>query len=309
MIKLLLSLVLIAGVPTLAAAQTSPAAPAPAAAAAAPVPIWRTSLKAGINLNESLLSDNWKGGGSSSLGLNALFNYQAHYHEGRQSWDNEVDALYAGQYARGQGYRKTNDRLWLDTKYGYDLNPRWGLFAALNVLSQLGPGFEYPDTGGARLLSGFLAPAYITNSYGMEYHPTTRFRVRIAPFAPRLTVVRDPARFRARPSDVIYGVEAGQSTRWQVLAAQVLAELEQPLGSNAELKARYLFFADYEKFSAQQFNHRLDLTITAKVNRLLSVNFQSTVLYNIDQDASLQFSQGLGLGLLLTRDNPPLPEK
>jgi len=40
---------------------------------------------------------------------------------------------------------------------------------------------------------------------------------------------------------------------------------------------------------------------------LLSVNFQSTVLYQYDQDPGIQFSQGLGLGLLLTRQNPPAP--
>ncbi|MGI4870949.1 MAG: DUF3078 domain-containing protein [Janthinobacterium lividum] len=304
----IIACMLVVAAPIVAAAQTSPVLPAAvldSTKALPPATYWSTSLKAGLNLNESLLSDNWKAGGVSSVGLSALFNEKANYHRDRHTWDNEADFLYAGQYAKGQGYRKTNDRLWLDTKYGYDLTKHWGLFVSLNVLSQFAPGYDYTaDTPDPKLVSSFFAPAYLTNAYGAEYHPSSRFKLRLSPFAPRLTVVRDMTRFQTLPTDQVYGVNPGHSTRWEVLAAQVLAELEQPLGPNATLKARYLLFGNYESFTPQKIDHRLDLTLTAKVNRLLSVNFQSTVLYDYDQDPGVQFSQGLGLGILLTRERP-----
>ena len=284
--------------PTAALAQAVPPPPAPADTS-----YWRTSLKAGVNLNEAVVSDNWKGGGASSLGLSTLFNGQAHYLRGPQSWDNEADFLYAGQYTRGQGYRKTNDRLWLDTKYGHQLSAHWNTFVSLNLLSQFAPGYDYSGEA-PRLVSSFLAPAYLTNAYGFEFRPTTRFTLRLSPFAPRLTIVRDLARFQTLPTDQVYGVNPNHTTRWEILAAQVLASLDQPLGPNANLKARYLLFTNYGAFRLREINHRLDLTLTAKVYGLLSVNFQSTVLYQYDQDAGLQFSQGLGLGLLLTRQKP-----
>ena len=285
-----------------AQAQVAPLVPDPIAADTA----WRTSLKAGLNLNESLLSDNWKGGGASSVGLSGLFNAQAHYLRGVNSWDNEADFLYAAQYTRGESYRKTNDRLWLDTKYGRALSAHWNAFASLNLLSQFAPGYDFSD-GPSRLISGFLAPGYLTNAYGFEYRPNKRFSLRLSPFAPRLTIVRNPTRFQNQPTDVIYGVNPGHSTRWEILAAQILAELEQPLGPNANFKARYLLFSNYGSFKAKDINQRLDLTLTAKIYGLLSLNFQSTVLYQRDQDPGLQFSQGLGLGLLLVRQNPPPP--
>jgi len=284
------------GPAALAQAGPPPAAPADTS-------YWRTSLKAGVNLNEALVSDNWKGGGASSLGLSTLFNGQAHYRRGPQSWDNEADFLYAGQYTRGQGYRKTNDRLWLDTKYGHQLSQKWNAFVALNLLSQFAPGYDYSGEA-PRLVSSFLAPAYLTNAYGFEFRPTTRFTLRLSPFAPRLTIVRDLARFQSLPTDQVYGVAPNHTTRWEILAAQILASLDQPLGPTANLKARYLLFTNYGMFRLREINHRLDLTLTAKVYGLLSVNFQSTVLYQYDQDAGLQFSQGLGLGLLLTRQKP-----
>jgi hypothetical protein len=275
----------------------------PPAAAPADTSYWRTSLKAGVNLNEAVVSDNWKGGGATSLGLSTLFNGQAHYRRGPQSWDNEADFLYAGQYTRGQGYRKTNDRLWLDTKYGHRLSEHWNTFVSLNMLSQFAPGYDYSGEV-LRLVSSFLAPAYVTNAYGFEYRPTSRFTLRLSPFAPRLTIVRDLARFQTLPTDQVYGVDPNHTTRWEILAAQVLASLDQPLGPTANLKARYLLFTNYGAFRLREINHRLDLTLTAKVYGLLSVNFQSTILYQYDQDAALQFSQGLGLGLLLTRQKP-----
>ena len=292
-----------------AAAQAQPTPPvAPAATAPADTSYWRTSLKAGVNLNEAVVSDNWKGGGATSLGLSTLFNGQAHYLRGPQTWDNEADLLYAGQYTRGQGYRKTNDRLWLDAKYGHQLSKKWNAFVSLNMLSQLARGYDYSGDA-PRLVSSFLAPAYLTNAYGLEFRPSPRFTLRLSPFAPRLTIVRGLARFQTLPTDVVYGVNPGHHTRWEILAAQVLATLDQPLGPNANLKARYLLFTNYGMFRLREINQRLDVTITAKVYGLLSVNFQSTVLYQFDQDSNIQFSQGLGLGLLLTRQKPMLPVK
>ena len=301
-------LTLIAGLALGPAAALAQVVPAPSAAAGADTSYWRTSLKAGVNLNEAVISDNWKGGGATSLGLSTLFNGQAHYQREKRSWDNEADFLYAGQYTRGQGYRKTNDRLWLDTKYGHALSPHWDAFGSLNLLSQFAPGYDYSGEV-PRLVSSFLAPAYLTNAYGFEYHPNKRFALRLSPFAPRLTFVRNLGRFQTLPTDVVYGVNPGHSARWEVLAAQILATLDQPLGPNANFKARYLLFANYGHFRAQDINQRLDLTITAKVYGLLSVNFQSTVLYQYDQDPGIQFSQGLGLGLLLTRQKPAVVPK
>jgi hypothetical protein len=275
--------------------------PQPAMADSGRVRYWGTSMKAGLNANESLLSDNWKGGGASTIGVSALFNGKATYHRGRHTWANQADFLFAFQYAKGQGYRKTLDRLWLDTNYGCDLTKKWGLFTSLNLLTQFTAGYQYDDDQ-PRLVSSFFAPGYITSSYGIEYHPSTRFKLRLSPFSPRLTVVRDLDRFQGTPTDVIYGVDPGRSARWEVLAAQALAELDQPLGPNANLKARYVLFGNYETFTPQKIDHRLDLTITAKVNKYINVSLSGIVIYDYDQDASVQYSQSLALGILLSRE-------
>jgi hypothetical protein len=297
--KLLTLGLLALGLP--AAAQSASTAALPADS----IRYWDTHLRAGLNANESLLSKNWKSGGTSSLGVSLLFNGTARYQRGHHNWQGEADFLYAGQYTQGEGggYRKTNDRLYLDTKYGYDLTQKWGLFTALNLLSQFAPGYNYASDGHATLISDFLAPGYLTNSYGAEFHPNKRFNLRLAPLAPRVTIVRQPDRFRHPADTTIYGVKPGRSTYWQV-GFQALAQLEQPLGPNADLKVRYVLFVDYARLRLVDTSHRLDLTLTAKINTLLNVSLGGIVLYDYNQDQSFQYSQNLALGIVLDRNRP-----
>ena len=303
-LRLALPAVLAAGlVPAAAVAQTAPP-PALAEPVPAPLPadpLWRRTLKTGLGFNQSLLSDNWRGGGVSTVGFNALANGKANRKSGPHSFDNEADFLFAFAQTKGLGYRKGQDRLYLDTKYGRALSPEWDMFLSLNLLTQFAPGFQYDkDAAGqerARAVSDFFAPGFVTAAYGFEFHPVPTFRLRLAPFAPRLTVVSRAERFVAALGDTPYGVRPGHSTRFEVLAAQILADLDQPLSPTVNLKARYLLFANYRDLTPQQIDHRLDFGLTAKVGRYVNVVFTAIALYDADQDNAVQFSQGLTLGV------------
>ncbi|WP_201981904.1 DUF3078 domain-containing protein [Hymenobacter rubidus] len=291
-----------------AQAQTTPTIiPEPAPTAPAPDPLWRKTLKTGLGLNESLLSSNWRGGGVNTIGFNALFNTRANRKLGPHSFDNEADFLFAFSQTKGLGYRKGQDRLYLDTKYGRAISSQWDMFLSLNLLSQFAPGYKYDtDAAGldrARLTSDFFAPAFITAAYGFEYHPATYFHLRLAPFAPRLTVVNRADRFVAALGDTPYGVNPGHSTRFEVLAAQILAELDKNISPNVNLKARYLLFANYKNLNFQEIDHRLDVGLTAKVGKYVNVALNGIALYDYDQDHGVQFSQGLTIGIAYAVQN------
>ena len=290
-----------------AQAQTTPAIiPAPVPNAA-PDPLWRKSGKTGLGLNESLLSSNWRGGGVNTIGFNALANLRPNRKSGIHSFDNEADFLFAFSQTKGLGYRKGQDRLYLDTKYGRALSPKWDMFVSLNLLTQFAPGYKYDkDAAGqdrARLTSDFFAPGFLTAAYGFEYHPATYFHLRLAPFAPRLTVVNRADRFVAALGDTPYGVRPGHSTRFEVLALQMLAELDKNLSPNVNLKARYVLFANYEHLNFQEIDHRLDLGLTAKVAKYVNVSLNGIALYDFDQDSNIQYSQGLTIGIAYAFQN------
>src|SRR5688572_25711756 len=131
---------------------------------------WKKAFKVGLNFNQASFSSNWKGGGVNSIGFNTLMNYKANYKRGRNSWNNEVDFLYGSVRTQGLGYRKTNDRIFIDSKHGYALTSKWDLATSITLLTQFARGYNYEtDALGVEtetLISDFFAPGFITLALG-----------------------------------------------------------------------------------------------------------------------------------------------
>lgn len=269
---------------------------------------WKKKLLFNLNINQAAFSSNWTGGGVNSIGFNSRFNYTANYSSGKNSWDNQIDLLYGFVNNSGQGFRKTLDRIFLDTKYGYKLSDHWSVFTSLNFLSQFAPGYRYDkDANGveqAVLISDFLAPGFVTSAWGLEYKPVDYFSVRLAPFAPRLTIARDPERFiPAVDAESPYGVTPPDETRWEWLAFQLQADFNKDIAENINLKWRYLMYANYETLELKTIDHRLELMLNAKVNRFITVGLGGILLYDFDQDSGAQLSQVFNLGFSYTFQN------
>ena len=268
---------------------------------------WKTKLKFSANLNQASFSSNWTGGSVNSIGLNSLFNLKAGYSKNKITWDNEIDLLYGFVRSEGQGFRKTVDRIFLDTKYGYKIDDKWRVFTSLNVLTQFANGYKYVKDGSgveqALHVSDILAPAFITSAWGVEYQPATYFKIRVSPFAPRLTIVQDPERFVSTVGAEPYGVMPPDQSRFEWLAFQAMADFNKDIAENMNLTWRYLLFANYETFEWRTVDHRLDLNITAKVNKFINVGLGGILLYDFDQDDEVQWSQAFTLGFLYTFQN------
>lgn len=269
---------------------------------------WKKKLLFNLNINQAAFSSNWAGGGVNSIGFNSHFNYTANYAKGNNSWDNQIDLLYGFVNNSGQGFRKTLDRIFLDTKYGYKFSGHWSFFTSLNFLSQFAPGYRYDkDANGveqAVLISDFLAPAFITSAWGVEYKPVDYFSIRMSPFAPRLTVVRDGERFiPAIDPEKPYGVTPPDQTRWEWLAFQLQADFNKDIAPNINLTWRYLVYANYETLELKTIDHRLEAMLNAKVNRFITVGLGGILLYDFDQDSGAQISQVFNLGFSYTFQN------
>lgn len=269
---------------------------------------WRKKTLLTLNLNQAAFSSNWKAGGINSIGFNTNFDYKADYKDDKQSWDNEIGFTYGFVRNSGQGFRKTLDRFFVDTKYGRSLSEKWDAFTSLNFSSQFYRGYQYQeDANGdenASLISDFLAPAFVTVAVGFEYHPADYFKLRISPLAPRLTLLRNNnGRFDAVDSIAPYGVEVGEDTRFEWLAFQLTADFDKDIAKNLNLKFKYLMFANYETLEGKTIDHRLDLLLTARVNRFISVSVGGILLYDYDQDDEVQLSQAFNLGFSYSIQN------
>lgn len=264
---------------------------------------WKKKLNFSLNLNQASFSSNWKAGGINAFGFNTLFNYKANYKEGKNSWDNDIDLAFGFVNNSGLGYRKTIDRMYLDTKYGYQISDKWSLFTSLNFLSQFAKGYNYPADAEAQLISATFAPAFITAAVGFEYHPVEYFKVRLSPFSPRATIVSDPERFVEGVGPEPYGVVPPDNVRFEWLSGQIMAEFDKQIFENVNLKWRYLMFANYETLEARRLDHRFDLDLIAKVGKYINVGLGGILLYDYDQDTEVQLSQVFSIGFLYTFQN------
>lgn len=269
---------------------------------------WKKSFRSGLNINQASFSSNWKAGGVNSFGFNGLLNYKANYRKNKTSWDNQFDFLYGMVNNQGQGYRKTLDRIYMETKVGHDMNEKWSLTTSINFLSQFAKGYKYDkDLNGVEvgsLISDVFAPAFITSAWGFEYHPVTYFKLTLSPFSPRVTIVADNnGRFDAVDTVKPYGVLVGESTRFEWLAFQMQAEFNKDIAKNLNLKWRYMMFANYETIEPKTIDHRLDIGLTAKVNSFMNVTLGGILIYDYDQDSAVQLAQAFSLGVAYSFQN------
>jgi len=258
---------------------------------------WKKSLEAGANINQSSFSPNWKGGGVNSIAMGLLLDGRLLYESSRISFDNVLQLQY-GMVKNGNTiYRKTTDKIFFDSKLGYRLTDKWNAYISVNFLSQFAQGFKVTkdslDRESQQLISRFMAPGYLTSSMGLEYKPVDYFWIRFGVGSFRNTFVTDTTLYKNVPLN--YGVPIGKKVRNE-LAFALTANFDKDIAKNLHLYTRYAMFANYENLKA--IDSRLDLTLSAKVNRYINVNLTATALYDQDQDYEIQYTQMLSLGLL-----------
>lgn len=272
-----------------------------------PKAVWSDNIQVGLNVNQASYSDNWKSGGVNSVALSTFLNAKIQRKAKTNEWNNDIQLLYGSLKNKGQSLRKNADRIFIDSKYSRKISKQWNVFAAVNFMSQFDAGFNYSTTAGvesSKRISGFLAPAYITEALGFEYKPVQYFSAQFGVGALRQTIVKDQTLYdkfaaTAKEYNELYGVKRGEVFRNQVVF-QMVANFDKEIMKNVTLKARYQGLLDYDRLRGQYVISRLDASIIAKVNKSISTNITGVLLYDYDQDKDLQYSQVLNLGVLYT---------
>ena len=261
------------------------------------VSYWRKTATFGINVNQSAFSSNWSGGGVSSIALGNNFDFKAEYNNKPLSFTTELQTQYGEAKNSGQIAHKTNDRIFFDNKIASQISKKWYFFGSFSFESQFAAGYQYTDASGNQitplLISKFLAPGYFTESVGFEYKPVTYVDIRLGTGTARQTVVLDTTIYHNLPGN--YGVKPGSTFRNE-LAFQVVSTINKDIAQNMNLQARYALFIPYNNFS--HITHRVDATLAARVNRLINVTLNGTLLYDITTNAKIQASQGLAMGMV-----------
>ena len=261
---------------------------------------WKKDFNSGVNINQSSFSDNWKGGGTNTFAIGWFLNHSAKVVNKNWRLNSDLNMQVGFLQNKTQSLRKNVDRIFYEFKAGYRISPKWDFYGSTNFSSQFFQGLEYGKKNALgepvdSLVSNIFAPAYLTSSMGLEYHPDKSFYTRIGVGSLRQTFVFDDRISRAG----LYGLEKpGDNIRNQFVF-QYLMNIEKDIFQNINMKARYSALIDY--FRMGQPNgivHRLDANFTMKVNKYVSTNLQAVLFKDYDQDPNWQFSQILSMGVL-----------
>lgn len=256
---------------------------------------WKHWTKFGINANQATFSDSWNSGGVNSHALSGIVWQKSEYTKDRFNFVTELDLKYGKVWNQDQLPKKNNDRIFWDNKIAHKLDDKWAIYFSFTFESQFDAGYKYKrDSVGQEIIdykaSSFMAPGYFTESLGLEYKLDKTLSVRLGTGTARQTFLLDTT-VQQR-----YGVDPGKKFK-NDLAFQITANLDRDLAKNLNLKARYNLFADYKMVSNP--TQRLDVTLAAKITRLVQVTASGVVFYDPEQqNGKVQMSESLAMGII-----------
>lgn len=267
---------------------------------------WQRSGIFNINMTQVNLT-NWAAGGFSSVSGIAMFNGTADWKKDRKAWDNSLILAFGGQHIHnGSGPQKTDDRIELNSKYGYELKKSLYLAGVFQFRSQFTEGF---NADGDRI-SNFLAPGYALLGVGLDYRPSENFTVFFSPLTARMIIMNDKTLFGGStdPDLRVYGVKNGSTTELEV-GGYVRMQYKRELAKNITFLTRGDLFSNYLR-NPQNIDVTWETLWTFKVNEWFAATLNTVLIYDHDTNLpkvnpeglpytgpATQFKQTLGIGL------------
>jgi len=263
---------------------------------------WKKGALLSANFVQSFFN-NWAAGGKNSIAFKGLVSLFANYKKGDHVWENYLDLGY-GLLKEGSGsVEKTDDKIDLLSKFGKKAWGKWYYSALLNFRTQFSPGYNYPND--SEKLSGFLSPGYLLSAVGLDYKPNDYFSLFIAPITNKLTIVNDE-----KLSEIgAFGVDKGKKSRMELGGYMRIIYSRKDF--KGELLKNISFTTKFDLFSnnlnnPQNIDVNWETLIGLKVNKFLTVNLNSQMIYDDDIDIikegiilgpRTQFKEIFGVGL------------
>ena len=252
---------------------------------------WKHTMIAGANITQISFTD-WAQGGENALAYALFLEGKSIYAVDVIEWVNGYKFGYGQAKLGSQGIRKTDDKIDLQSvltyKFGTYINP----FASVSLNTQFSEGIKYDALGIATPVSNFFDPAYIIQTIGVGYQPGPEVKTRLG-VALRETIAKnfagkytdDPTTTELEKLRIEGGLESVTEIGWTVM-------------ENIILNAKLEIFAPVQHFDRTSIQS--DNTLSAKVNKLISMNLNIQLISDPQVQARTQIKQTLALGFSLT---------
>ena len=249
---------------------------------------WKFNGLVSINFSQVYLQ-NWQGGGKSSISGTSGLHLGALYNKGKHNWDNQLDLAYGLLREENSDPTKTDDKIDIASKYGYQAAKRWYYTFLAGFRTQFAEGFD-PDVEDS-LISDFMAPGYLSTSLGLDYIVKDKLSFLFAPISTKSTFVLrqdladigaygvDPAEYEM-VNDVLVKTKDGQSVRHE-FGAYIKASFRKEILENVRLQTKIELFSNYLE-NPQNIDVNWEVLINMKVNEYLSTNINTVLIYDDD---------------------------
>ena len=262
---------------------------------------WTYGGNGGLNLSQVSLS-NWASGGENAVGFDVLLNYSADYKQKKHLWQNRIEMAYGLNQTETSGTKKTNDKIYFSSTYGYEMTKNLYLSALLNFNTQFAKGYDY-KTNPRTYISRFMSPAYLTTGLGLTWNPKNWVTATFSAISWRGTfvdskILSDQGAFGVDPGDHLFSEMGGN----------LKVEMKYEFLKNMTIYSRVDLFSNYLE-DPQNIDVRWDVQLNMTVNKWFSANISTNMIYDNDtkilqKDGSkgprLQFKVSLGIGFQIT---------
>ena len=250
---------------------------------------WQTKGFIGITFNQHYFS-NWAKGGEDSFAAIGNFNYEVDYRSDDTShiWKTTLDLGYGLMYTTEFGTRKAEDKINMNSKYGYRAIKNLYYSTLLNFNSQFSNGYNYPND--SVIVSTLLSPAYTILSIGVDYKPFPFLSLYVSPVTGKHIMVLDEklanaGAFGVKPAvyDTLGNVIKPGKKHTINFGAYLLANLDYEILKNVNLKSKLELFNNYTAESKRDRDKiivNFENTVMMKINHYISANLFLHLIYD-----------------------------
>jgi len=272
---------------------------------------WIYNGNLALGINQGILH-NWAAGGElASLTVNGLFNGMITRYNGRSIWTTNLDMAYGLLYTYSNEFvpRKTDDRIDLTSKYGYQLfkDGNFYLTGLFNAKTQFTKAYNYDaprwDTFST---SKFLSPLYLTFAPGIEYRKGSMLSLFFSPLAMRNTFV--DRYYTRQTAEGAFGVKYDETYRFE-LGAYFSARFQKDFTPNVSYRGRLDLYSNYlakdsydavtgdliKKDNPGNIDILWDNMISFKFFKYFAINVGVTAIYDNDVPYNKTFVDEAGV--------------
>lgn len=253
---------------------------------------WEQTWVANLNGSQAAYS-NWSEGGVNTVSGAASTVFTRMYRKDQYAFGFRTNLRY-GQSRVDGDTRKSDDLISIRLRSTYDLqeDSKVATYGAIQFRTQFADGYDYgaklDPVGEDSLISGFFAPAYLTEGAGLEYNANPKLQLE-AGLALKQTFISDGD---LSPN---YGLPQGDTFRSEGGFTTGIS-FQTPVAENIQYSSNLDTFTSFTN-PVSETDVFWANELVGKINSIISASFQYEMRYDNDFSSEVQIKQVLSAGI------------